>query len=525
MTLYTSFKDAHAEVFEFLLRLARVCVRLKEQLKHITRIETLMDEDHRTVYRFILSNLQVKLQLVSRALDEVVHVEGGESQDIVRVERLKFSFKKHSLDLVMQQVERWMENADLTWFLILRMPSSRVDDTLSVDDTLIGAEPTITSTTPSILAIRAGLRGSITTQDANPAGTSLNRTPEFLKQMNISKIPMSDAFLAQKELNGTLSYWIVNKINCSPLARYDDVKRETRDLAQKLQHKDPDTFGLLNCEGFSTNLTKPASQSIVECRIIFEVPPGRSNPRALRDILLNTPPPASLTHRLLLAQNLAKSVGFVHTFGFVHKDVRPESVLSFEGSSGSSHPTAFLVGFENFRKEEGGTQRLGDQTFEGNLYLHPNRQGASPQEKYIMQHDIYSLGVVLLELGFWKSFVEYEPENGHIRPTVLLGAPPEARGLKLLDYVLSSAWDHFLSLARLELPKVMGTEYARVVETCLTCLDDNNDDFGDQSEFEDEDGIVVGARYIEKVSRQIFSCSFLPADTFQVILRLSMINM
>lgn len=56
-----------------------------------------------------------------------------------------------------------------------------------------------------------------------------------------------------------------------------------------------------------------------------------------------------------------------------------------------------------------------------------------------------------------------------------------------------------MSLARRELARIMGTEYARVVETCLTCLDDDNDDFGNKDEFLDEDQVVVGARYIEKV--------------------------
>jgi hypothetical protein len=45
----------------------------------------------------------------------------------------------------------------------------------------------------------------------------------------------------------------------------------------------------------------------------------------------------------------------------------------------------------------------------------------------------------------------------------------------------------------------MGDRYADIVETCLTCLDPDNADFGNDEAFEDEDGIIVGARYIEKV--------------------------
>ena len=49
------------------------------------------------------------------------------------------------------------------------------------------------------------------------------------------------------------------------------------------------------------------------------------------------------------------------------------------------------------------------------------------------------------------------------------------------------------------LPLDMGTRYAEVVETCLTCLDEGNADFGDEAEFQDRDGILVAVRYIEKV--------------------------
>ena len=46
----------------------------------------------------------------------------------------------------------------------------------------------------------------------------------------------------------------------------------------------------------------------------------------------------------------------------------------------------------------------------------------------------------------------------------------------------------------------MGNHYAEIVETCLTCLDKNNSDFGDEIEFLDCNGIPVGVRYIEKVT-------------------------
>ena len=37
----------------------------------------------------------------------------------------------------------------------------------------------------------------------------------------------------------------------------------------------------------------------------------------------------------------------------------------------------------------------------------------------------------------------------------------------------------------------MGQRYADIVESCLTCLDKTNTDFGNEKEFMDEDGVLV----------------------------------
>jgi hypothetical protein len=59
--------------------------------------------------------------------------------------------------------------------------------------------------------------------------------------------------------------------------------------------------------------------------------------------------------------------------------------------------------------------------------------------------------------------------------------------------------DTLVDLARQRLPSRVGDKYTEVVVTCLTCLDDSNTDFGDNSEFEDADGVLIGVRFIEKV--------------------------
>jgi hypothetical protein len=55
-----------------------------------------------------------------------------------------------------------------------------------------------------------------------------------------------------------------------------------------------------------------------------------------------------------------------------------------------------------------------------------------------------------------------------------------------------------VTMAKTQLPSSMGRVYTNAVLSCLTCLDPDNEDFGDESKFMDEDGILVGVRYIEK---------------------------
>lgn len=489
-----------------------------------------MEDCHRTLYQSSLSTLQTKIQRVCtilRRIIEPVPGEGGHAGDF-RPKRLKHAFQKGGLERAIEDLNKWINATDLTWFLTLRMSNSQVDMALAQHGQIF------TDATPSILSIRANLRGNIP-EDAS--GASLSLPLKYLDQMRVTKILLCNALLAVTSNSEDITIaLILNNLNCPPLAQLNSIKKETREFAQRLQHRDPDAFGLLNCQGFVTRTTLDPStsppRSSVKSTLMFDVPPGRSHPRSLRDLLLTELSPDSLTSRVALARELAKAVGFTHAFGFVHKNIRPESVLLFNrvASSGSDRHevhrvsyldaplSAFLVGFEDFRKEEGRTQRLGDETFDANLYRHPDRQGLRPESIYIMQHDIYSLGVCLLEVGLWRSLVEYDHTLAQVdtsvheaittRPSALFDIPTDAlSGRRLRKYMLVSGKDRLLGLTRLELARVMGTEYSKVVETCLTCLDENNDDFGDESEFEDADGIVVGARYIEKASPLLLSAT------------------
>ena len=202
-----------------------------------------------------------------------------------------------------------------------------------------------------------------------------------------------------------------------------------------------------------------------------------------------------------MAIDLARAVLFPHAFNFVHKSIRPENVIIFRsGKAKLGKP--YLVGFEKFRLDTTGTHHVGDYLWEKNLYRHPQRQGIRPQEDFVMQHDVYSLGVVLLELGVSMSFLQW-PNSPCEKPIPNPELDFSDLGpQKKTQYGKTNAIkEKLITLTATKLPNTFGRKYTEVVLSCLTCLDKGNGNFGDSKVFEDDDGILVGVRYIEKVCK------------------------
>ncbi|KAI3328099.1 hypothetical protein HD806DRAFT_519934 [Xylariaceae sp. AK1471] len=498
----SALKGAESEIEERALRLETGWNRCIIQLMFLKEIHSKMDESHRELHERTLHMLGGKLSLATSILKGLVTSQpvncGHDSEefDIKFVpKRVKYAFKKERLDEAIEALEAWQRLSDPSWFLILNMHDMRLDDALEAKGS------SVTWAIPSTRAIRSTLsRSTPSIHAVQRTVTGLSLPAKNLDNMEISGIPLCDSRLARTIKSSGEATYILDNIQCPRTNAYYNTKKNMRDLASRLQHDEPENFGILRCKGFVAEMGNPSSGTRDTFVMVMRIPDGLTRPRSLRDILLNTAQPVSLSHRVSIAQEMARSIAYVHIFGFVHKNLRPETLLAFESPKKES-PSIFLVGFEGFRKEEGKTERIGDYVLEKNLYRHPSRQGVHPSDDFVMQHDIYSLGVNLLEVGLWHSFVNYDSQGMNPSLSPLLGIPvANASEQERCQFLLSSAKDRMVALARTDLRRCMGTQYSDVVETCLTCLEPGNDKFGDQREFEDEDGIRVGVRYIEKVS-------------------------
>lgn len=176
------------------------------------------------------------------------------------------------------------------------------------------------------------------------------------------------------------------------------------------------------------------------------------------------------------------------------QNIRPETILVFADGSNRLGPS-FLSGFERIRPSGTATERSGDLEWQKNLYRHPTRQGLWPEQLYNMQHDIYSLGVCLLELALWHPFVRYDGDTVIPCPDLNIMAAMSDKDRRRGAFTIKK---ELVAMAEDRLPSLIGEKYTGLTMACLTCLDNgDNSMFG--SDVKDQDGIIVGVRYIEKV--------------------------
>lgn len=207
----------------------------------------------------------------------------------------------------------------------------------------------------------------------------------------------------------------------------------------------------LNCMGF---LDDPINNQGL---ILYRSPkshPWASKPPSLHDLLTrgqNAKP--SLENRFSSARALAGTMLAIHSSGWLHKNMRSKSVLMLPRSLNNSEPSPFVVGWGTDSPQERSTFDL-----EPNLYRHQDQFGR-PSADYAYNHDIYSFGVVLLELGLWKTMSTMFARRIEKTPRF------DVSQQRNLSHRIKN---HILDLASsIELKREMGSRYAEVVVSCL----------------------------------------------------------
>ncbi|KAI1759331.1 hypothetical protein GGR53DRAFT_471458 [Hypoxylon sp. FL1150] len=241
---------------------------------------------------------------------------------------------------------------------------------------------------------------------------------------------------------------------------YDLVDR----LAKLLRQPKETVFRTPSCWGWARQMQHN------RVAFMFSIPDGCApQPKSLYHILGAGAQPPALGQRFMLALQLARCISHLQLVKWVHKSFRSENILFFplqadidlgstrvaEECLNFSEP--WVLGYELSRPEAYFSQGQSDRSPLRDVYRHPDRQGR-PTQPFNKVHDIYALGVVLLEIGLWQQATGLEKSGfASVRD-------PQAIKKQLLRHVEK------------RLASKMGEKYQQVVLTCLKNEFDVKDD-------------------------------------------------
>ena len=157
--------------------------------------------------------------------------------------------------------------------------------------------------------------------------------------------------------------------------------------------------------------------------------------------------PYSLTHlldkvdaildlgiRFDLAKKLMYSIVVLHTCGWLHKNIRSSNIFFFTARPASNRnfdyrlkdiSRPYIMGYGLSRPDDVPTviqhddvgvketiysRRGREVDVNIDFYKHPDK-AAEPARRFRHSYDIYSMGLVLLEIGLWQSLQKFESEN------------------------------------------------------------------------------------------------------------------
>ncbi|KAF2655091.1 hypothetical protein K491DRAFT_693238 [Lophiostoma macrostomum CBS 122681] len=187
------------------------------------------------------------------------------------------------------------------------------------------------------------------------------------------------------------------------------VENDVRSLCDILRRASVPTPGILPCLGYRQPLyndQSPPYRSFLQ--LIMELPADTD--RQSLAYRLDTEAAPTLPDRLALAKDLVSAVNNVHRLKLVHKSIRSRAILLTTDRKPESSYHIFLQDWTYVRTQTAATsQNGGEDAWQTRIYQHPERQHTAdqwPEVAYEPKHDIYSLGVVLMEILLWTPFVE-----------------------------------------------------------------------------------------------------------------------
>ena len=249
-------------------------------------------------------------------------------------------------------------------------------------------------------------------------------------------------------------YCLYDSWSLEPRATF---RRRTQNLT-KILNTDlrPLNLAILHCVGY---LERASDTTGYAFRLPPGVEPGQS-PVTLHHLLCNVKKP-DLGERFQLAKALVSTVFEIHNLGWLHRNIQPKNILFWPKPNSKvetdiSKP--YLIGFDISRSNlpKGFSVKPLSHTGD-DLYRHPLYKGAE-RHSFQPSFDMYSLGIVLYEIGVWRCI------------TVNPWAAPSISKLRLIpSYPLDPRYiENLVENGSVgELKSFMGMKYQDAVLACL----------------------------------------------------------
>ena len=327
-----------------------------------------------------------------------------------------------------------------------------------------------------------------------------------------------------------------------------------KDVSVVLEQKRKITTGLAEVKEIASCLSLQSSagaapRGILKClgyrekpnlELVFELPAGSSKLQTLQHLIATDVDSGyaggrPLDYRYRLGQQISEAVLSVHTSNRVHKNIRPDTILMIQAQDNQGQDyhdldfgVPYLTDWTMLRKIDTPSSMVGENDWQRDMYRHPRRHGLQPEMRYNMGHDIYSLGVCLLEIGLWEPLISrYHdpvlPCATYREAAVELGVltAEDVRKIKALTQeqpaqrnVVTAAvkaltrpvvmQKTLIALAESKLPSRMGISFTRVTISCLKCLEPEGG-FGDAEMFEKNNKLAIGVQFGETVLQPLSS--------------------
>jgi Prion-inhibition and propagation len=196
-------------------------------------------------------------------------------------------------------------------------------------------------------------------------------------------------------------------------------EKRIKDVAYLLRSdRKPSQFRTLDCVGLVREIKPDYTKFGLVCRM------ESSKCFSLRDLLAAADRQVALGNRYSAAKALAKAILYLHLASWLHKAIRSDNVVYFASAvEAVDFGWPFLVGFDMSRpSSDNELTEIPRGELRYNIYRHPRVQGLpldvedkpegdgsqaeqlpGSRDQFSVLHDLYSFGVVLLELAYGRT--------------------------------------------------------------------------------------------------------------------------